>query len=264
MIRLVVANQRGGVGKTTTVLNVSRCLAEQGKRVLIVDTDSQGSITMALGLRPSRFLADLVCKEQSLAECIVPAHEKIDVLCSNRGTLAVETHLSAAMAKEMIFYGLFEGVEQRYDAVLFDGAPSISHVQSCALAYAQNIVIPVAMDTLSLEGAKASLSSIGVLNQFFSIHAKCAGFLPTQVDNRLRMTGLVMGTLKAMAEQLGTRVLQGIRQDQAVNHAIRYRQFLTDYDPKSKALADYRVVCREILESIGELDHEQETATPAG
>jgi chromosome partitioning protein len=256
VIRLVVANQRGGVGKTTSVITLARCMAEMGKRVLIVDTDSQGSVAMALALKPTRFLADFVCKDYSLSECITPAYERIDVVCSNRSTLAAETQLSATVAKEMTFYSLFKGLEEHYDALLFDVAPSISHLQSCSLAYAQNVLIPVAMDALSVEGAKSSLSSISVLNQFFAITAGCVGFMPTQVDNRLRMTEMVLNSLKIMADQANTRVIHEIHQDQAVNHAMRSKQFLHDYDPRSKALQDYRAACKEILELIEVADEE--------
>jgi chromosome partitioning protein len=177
----------------------------------------------------------------------------------------VETQLSATVAKEMAFYSLFAGIEEEYDVVLFDVAPSISHVQSACMAYAQNVLIPVAMDTLSVEGAKSSLSSIAVLNQFFSVNTRCIGFLPTQVDNRLRMTGIVLNTLKVMAQQADTRVLHEIHQDQAVNHAMRHKRFLHDYDTRSKALADYRAACAEILESLAPEERHAaiEAASPA-
>ena len=113
------------------------------------------------------------------------------------------------------------------------------------MAYAQNVLIPVAMDALSVEGAKSSLSSISVSQSVFRDTAGCVGFMPTQVDNRLRMTEMVLNSLKIMAEQANTRVIHEIHQDQAVNHAMRSKQFLHDYNPRSKALQDYRRLVRD-------------------
>jgi chromosome partitioning protein len=129
-------------------------------------------------------------------------------------------------------------------------APSITHLQSCAIAYAQNVLVPVAMDALSVQGARSSLQTIDILNEFFKLKCACIGFLPTMVDQRLSATDLVLTTLKATSQRTGIPVLNGIRTDQAINKALRSNRFLHDYDPRSRALEDYLKACAQILEIV--------------
>jgi chromosome partitioning protein len=250
MLKLVVSNQRGGVGKTTTVLTLSRAMADTGKKVLIVDTDPQGSVWMALGLKPVAFLHQLVNDQHAIGSVVTPAYDKIDIICSDRRTMGIEGVLSGTVAREMIFYTLLKMAEETYDALLFDVAPSITHLQSCAIAYAQNVLIPVAMDTLSIQGARSSLQSIEVLNQFFHLNCRAVGFLPTMVDFRLSATDVVLHNLKAMSSEMHVPVIQHIRTDQAVNRSLRAGKFLQDFDPKAKALEDYIAACEQIHEIV--------------
>ena len=210
MIKLVVSNQRGGVGKTTTVITLSRCLADRGRKVLIVDTDSQGSVWMSLGLKPQAYLHQFINEQYALAKTVTPAHPNIDVICSDRRTMGVEGVLNGTVAREMIFYALLRPAETAYDAIIFDVAPSITHLQSCAIAYAQNVLVPVAMDALSVQGARSSLQTIDILNEFFKLKCRCIGFLPTMVDQRLSATDLVLATLEATSEKTGIPVIHEI------------------------------------------------------
>src|SRR5262245_23705188 len=102
-IKLVVSNQRGGVAKTTTTLAVARHLADQGRKVLIVDTDPQGSITPLLGLKPTAHLYDFLIKNYRFEECLTKAHERIDVMCSARDTTDAEHLILTQVYREFIF-----------------------------------------------------------------------------------------------------------------------------------------------------------------
>jgi len=152
LIRIVIANQRGGVSKTTTTHTLARLFADQGKRVLLVDTDSQGSLGQVLGLKPIRFLHEFIVNDLAFEDCIVKAHERIDVLCSNRENNKAEISLQGMTFGELAFMRLFGRVEKLYDVVLIDVAPSINILQTCAMVYTKNVLIPVAMDVLSLQG----------------------------------------------------------------------------------------------------------------
>lgn len=252
MIKLTVANQRGGIGKTTTSLTLARCFADDGKRVLLIDTDPQGSIfiTLDIGDRVKYWLHQFVDDRLSLNEVVTPVIDNIDVIASDRRSVRLEGILSSMPAKEMVFNTLLSGAEERYDAVIFDVAPSISSLQTCAIAYTRDVLCPVGMDHLSIEGVMGTLQVIQLLNQWQNMHCRCVGFLPTMVDKRFAVTDLVLRTLEFESKKLGIPVFHGIRTDQAINRASSSNQFLQDWEPRSKSVEDYQTVYRELTKYL--------------
>lgn len=260
MIKLTVSNQRGGVGKTTTAFTLARCWADEGKRVLLVDTDAQGSIWLVLNLEPQKWLVNFLTDGAALSEVVVPAYKNLDVICSNKGTVKAESNLNATMAREMAFYGAFQTYEQDYDVMIFDVAPSISSLHGCCIAYSKNVLIPVSMDLLAVEGAGASLNSIAILNKHYNLGCRCIGFLPTQVDHRLSGTTVVLRQLDQLSEETGIKVIHSIRTDHTINRASREHEFLQDFDPKCKAVEDYTAAASEITELMAVLHGHQAQA----
>ena len=258
MIRLVIANQRGGVAKTTTALVLARIYADQGKRVLLVDTDSQGSIGTVISLKAKYHLSDFLVGHIALEECLVPAGPNIDVLPSNRNTSRAEDLITAQGFREFVFEQMFSSYEHNYDAILIDVAPSITLFQTCAMVYTRRVLIPVAMEILSVQGAMASLEAARTLNTMFAnsyhLPVETVGMLPVMVDRRLAMTGIILDTLEQIAEKTGVPRLSAVRTDTSVVKANKERQFLADFDPKSKALEDYQVVADEVLAIMRQLD----------
>jgi chromosome partitioning protein len=177
-------------------------------------------------------------------------HERISCIFSDRRMFFAESRLAGTTAKELILNSLLSVAEQQYDVILFDVAPSISHIQTCAVAYTRNILIPVGMDNLSVDGALSSLQTIDILNRMLKLECRCVGFMPTMVDNRLSATEIVLHALKERSQELGIALLPGIRTDQAVNRSLRTGRFLQDHDPRSKALEDYQGVCKLLLEAF--------------
>jgi chromosome partitioning protein len=259
MIRLVVSNQRGGVAKTTTTHSLARYCADRGLRVLIVDTDPQGSIGAVLGLKPPTYLHQFIVQQLRLKDCVVKAHPRIDVLCSNRDSLETEALLMGRTGREMTFVLLFQRIDEEYDVVLVDVAPSISLLQTCAAIYAEQLLIPVAMDPLSLQGAVAALETAKTLNPLFRVNIRPVGLLPVQVDRRLGITDVVFGAMDALAEQFGAPVLPAIRTDSTVTKAARAKQFLMDFDAKCKACEDYTAAFDQLFSTVlkGQLNGKQ-------
>jgi len=266
-IRITVSNQKGGVGKTTTVLTLARAFADEGHRVLMIDTDPQGNLWTTLsglpqfqkGNKPTYWVHQLFSDEPVAAsQMAVPVHDRISAIFSDRRSFFAESRLAATPAKEMIFNSLLQVVEQQYDVILFDVAPSISHLQTCSVAYTRNILIPVGMDNLSVEGALSSLQTIDLLNRMLRLECRCLGFLPTMVDQRLSATEVVIHALEEMALAKGIPLLSGIRTDQAVNRSLRSGMFLQDYDPRSRALEDYQKTCKILLEALAGVHAAQE------
>lgn len=251
MIRLVVSNQRGGVAKTTTAVTIARCFADRNLRTLLIDTDSQGSVATILGLKPEFTLHDFLIKQVLFSECVVQAYEGLDVLCSDRKTQAAEDIISGQTLRELHFEQAFgdSGVDRAYDAVVIDVAPSLNLFQTCAMLYTKHVLIPVAMETLSVQGASASISSANELNRLFKrqVGISSIGMLPVMVNNRLQMTQTVLTALQDMSQELRVPLLPNIRTDTTVAKAARSRLFLQDYDPKSKALEDYETAVDKLL-----------------
>jgi chromosome partitioning protein len=246
MIRLVLSNQRGGVAKTTTTHTLARLFADQGQKVLLIDADPQGSLGAVLGLKPRHYLHQFVIHNYPFEECILEAYPGIHILCSNRETALTEQILHGMVAREMVFESLFSKVDGEYDVVMIDVAPSISMLQTCALVYAQRMLIPVAMDPLSLQGVGANVESARLLNAALRVDVRAVAILPVIVDRRLQMTAVVLESLEELSERLHIPVLHGIRTDATVTKATRARQFLADYDPRCRAMEDYQIVFQQL------------------
>jgi len=260
MIRVVVANQRGGVGKTTCAVNYAWYLAGKGNRTLLIDTDSQGSISVMLNLKPRNFFNQFLIHKFHLDECTVKVTDKLDVLCGNKDTIQAESAMAGAVVRELALKIMMEPYEPRYDAVVIDVAPSINLLQSCAMVYARNVVIPGDMDLLSLNGANAAYDMMRLLNDLIKANIRAIGLMPCQVDQRLSVTALVQQSLQKMSEMFEVPILPAIRTDQTVNKAFRARKALLDFDPNSKAAQDYLAAFAQITAMIEASDGQTQTA----
>jgi|ERR1039457_892026 chromosome partitioning protein len=240
MVRLLIATQKGGDAKTTTTLALARYFADGGCKVLVIDIDPQGHISTSLGLRAGeKNLHNFLIKNHTFKDCIVAAHRNIDVLNSSRDTVTTEATLMGHMGRELTFRNVFPSVDKEYDVVLIDSAPSISLLQTCAMIYTEQLLIPVSMDILSLQGAAASIETARTLNGVFGTNIQPIALLPVKVDRRYQITTTILSSLDDISKRLGVPVLPAIRTDSTPPKATRERQFLVDYDPHCKAAEDY-------------------------
>jgi chromosome partitioning protein len=251
MIRLTVANQKGGVAKTTTVTTLGRYFADQGKRVLIIDTDPQGCVSSTLGVKGigAKNLNSFLAKNIAFEDCIVSVHPKIDILPSNRETIRTEQVLNSAPARELIFLNTFPQVDKDYDVVLIDVPPSLNLLQICSFMYTQKLLIPTTLDAQSMMGMGASIETSRMIGDLLHINVQVVAVLPVIVDQRLQITRHSTVDLQKFAVKNEIPILPGIRTDTSVTRASREQQFLIDYDPKCRAIEDY-IKAFEALEPL--------------
>ena len=153
-----------------------------------------------------------------------------------------------AQARELVLDHLLQSEQHNYDAVLIDSAPSISILQSCAMYYTQNVLVPTDMDSLSVTGAMATITAATQLNEFLRTSVRIVGILPTQVDRRLQMSQSTLATLDTIRERFKIPVLPEIRVDTTIGKSIRARKMLADYDTTSRAFKDYQTAFERLLE----------------
>ena len=147
------------------------------------------------------------------------------------------------------------------------GAVSYTHLdvykrqlmQTCAMVYAQRVLIPVSMDTLSLQGAGACLETARMMNELFRVNVRPAGLLPVMVDRRFQHTAVMMKSLEDLSAKFTIPLLPAIRTDVTVAKCGRARQFLVDYDPKCKAMEDYEIAGTQLLELLDERAGQRES-----
>ena len=251
MIKLMIGNQKGGVGKTTTAITISRCLADRGLRTLLIDGDPQGSVAVTLKLKPEFYLSDFILNQLRLPDCVQAVAPQLDVLCGNRETSAMEQRLFSSYGREYVFQRAFRMYEGLYDAIIIDVAPSISLLQACSMVFCENILIPISMDTLSVSGAGATIFSAKTISESVECQIRAVGLLPTIVNRRFGLTDVVMKMVDQIGEVYSIPVLGTIRTDQSVGKAGRLHKMLADADPASKALEDYQTVTTALLEMLG-------------
>lgn len=244
--KLTVTNQRGGVGKTTTAINVAEITASVGLSTLLIDADPQGSIATVLGLSPRHYLYDFLIGGVVFEDCLVKPRENLHIMCSNRRTAQAEAILTGMLAREMVFSNLFSAVDGDYDLVIIDVSPSITQIQTCAMVYTKTLLVPVAMDILSFQGAGASIETAKSLNQLLKMDIRTLALLPVMVHRRMVMTELVMRGLEELSAEQSIPLLPAIRTDTCVPKAARSQKFLSDFDNTGKAYEDYREACRAL------------------
>ena len=255
-VRITVANQKGGVGKSTSCAVLGRCFADMGQKVLIIDSDPQGSVAAIMGVNDEgkadgkSGLFNFLINQHALERCVTRVTDNLHLLASDKTTSRAQEQMATQIARERSFENAFEPVDGDYDVVLIDVAPSISLFQTCAMLYTRNIIVPVGMDSLSLQGAASSINSAISLTRLFRLDdspVQTAGILPVMVNRRLQMTESVIDAIQGLATAHNIPVLPHVRIDQSVTKAGRANRMLQDFDPKSKALEDYNQVAKTIL-----------------
>ncbi|MBU8869638.1 MAG: ParA family protein [Gemmatimonadales bacterium] len=233
---IAVAMTKGGVGKTTTAVNLSHGLALRGQRVLLVDTDTQGQCAKALGVQADLTLTEVLLGEASILHAVTRARENLDLVASNhhlsRAALAIarrETDGHLALAEAL------DPVSDRYDVVVLDAAPGVDAIAVNVLGCADEIVAPVALSPAALAGVLDFVRHVERVSRHNAkLHLKY--FLPTFLDLRIKQSGEMLIQLR---EHFCDRVCSAIRVNVELSESFGWRQSIFEYAPKSRGATDY-------------------------
>ena len=253
---LAVSNQKGGTGKTTTCENLGIGLAQEGKKVLLVDTDPQASLTVALGYpRPddlSFTLSDAMEKimtEQPIApgEGLLHHPEGVDLMPANIMLSGLEVSLVNAMNREKILKQYLDTVRREYDFILLDCMPSLGMLTVNALAAADQVLIPVQAQYLSAKGLEQLLQTINKVRRQINPKLKIEGILLTMVDSRTNyakeMSALIREAYGSNIKVFSTDIPRSVRAAEISAEG----KSIFQHDPKGKVAEAYRVLTKEVL-----------------
>ena len=251
MRRIAIALAKGGVGKTTTAVNLAHGLSRAGQTVLLVDLDTQGGLEDALGIQPQAGLAELILEEIGLQKAIVEARPGLHLLAGGRALAGIK-RLQARMdiGGERLIAKALAPLEGKYQYVLLDFAPSWDGISIAGLFYAQEILAPISLEPLAIKGLIAFQERIEDIQQY---HAGLSlrYILPTGLDKRVRQSGEILEQLQAYA---GERLCSPIRYNIKLSEAPAHGQSIWEYAPHSPGAEDYLALTERILQDAKRQD----------
>jgi chromosome partitioning protein len=251
---IAFANQKGGVAKTTTTLNLAVAFAERGLRVLAIDLDPQGNLTMSQGFDPDgieQSMFDVLVHKLPIDQVIQPA--EVDVAVSSIDLAGAELALSSLIGRERALEKALAPIRERYDYVLIDTPPSLGLLTINALVAADGVIVPVQCEYLSLRGLVQLESTLAMVRENLNPSVEILGILPTMFDPR---TIHAREAVEILEENFGDLVF-GSR----IRKTVRYAEApvkgssILKYDPKGPAAEAYRELAREVLDGAKARQH---------
>ncbi len=255
---IALANQKGGVGKTTTAINLGAAVAARGKRVLIIDIDPQANATSGLGLtaQPGASTYQLLMDERPLAEIVSPtANDNLFVVPSSPDLAGAEVELTAMMAREYRLQRALEGALEGYDLVFIDCPPSLGLLTVNGLTAADEVIVPVQCEYLALEGLGQLTHTLDLVRRNLNRQLRLRGLLLTMYDKRTSLSQQVAEEVRRHFPNTFRAIIpRSVRLSEAPSHGLP----INVYDPRSPAAEAYDAVADELLADM----REKAEATP--
>jgi chromosome partitioning protein len=243
---IAFANQKGGVAKTTTTLNLAAAFAEEGHRVLCIDMDPQGNLTMSQGIDPDTLelsMFDVLVHDVSIREVI--RRREVDVACSSIDLAGAEIAMSMKIGRERSLDKALREVREDYDFICIDTPPSLGLLTINALTAADKVIVPVQCEYLSMRGLIQLQNTLSMIRENLNPDVDIAGILPTMVDSR---TLHAKEAIEILEENFGDRVFCArIRKTIRFAEAPVKGMSVLKYDPTGTAADAYRQLAKEVL-----------------
>ena len=253
---IAIANQKGGVGKTTTTSSLGIGLAKRGKKVLVIDADAQGSLTASLGFTEpdkleetlARVMMNIINDEEMEADYGILKHDEgIDLLLGNIELASLEVSLVNVMSRELVLRSYIERIRDRYSYILIDCMPSLGLITVNALACADSTLIPVQAAYLPVKGLEQLIKTVGKVKRQVNPKLEIEGILLTMVDNRTNyardITALLIETYGSKVRIFENSIPMSVRAAETSAEGISIYQ----HDPKGRVAGAYQYLTEEVL-----------------
>ena len=246
---IAIANQKGGVGKTTTSINLSAALAAKGKKILVIDTDPQGNTTSGFGIDKNNLdntIYELILGECSIQECMIKeVIERVSIIPSNVNLAATEIELIGVDKKEFILRNEVDWVKDQYDFIIIDCPPSLNLLTINSMTTADSVLVPIQCEYYALEGLSQLIHTVNLVKERLNPDLEMEGIVFTMYDSRTNLSMQVVENVKSHLNQniYKTMIPRNIRLAEAPSYGMP----INLYDAKSAGAEAYMMLAEEVI-----------------